>query len=67
MIDRPVNIAVVGLGYWGPNVLRNLQELEEAEVSYACDLRPEALATVQRRYPALRPTADIDTVLTRRK
>lgn len=63
MIDRPVNIAVVGLGYWGPNVLRNLQELEEAEVSYACDLRPEALATVQRRYPALRPTADIDTVL----
>ena len=34
----PVNIAVVGLGYWGPNVLRNLYELEEAEVVH--DLRP---------------------------
>jgi predicted dehydrogenase len=63
VVERPVNIAVVGLGYWGPNVLRNLQELEEAEVSYICDLRPEPLVQAQRRYPALRATADIDTAL----
>ena len=32
--------AVVGLGYWGPNLVRNLNELPEAEL--ACDLRPQA-------------------------
>ena len=63
MLERAVNIGVVGLGYWGPNVLRNLQELEQAEVSYACDLRADALDAARRRYPALRATADIDTVL----
>jgi predicted dehydrogenase len=62
-VEGPVNIAVIGLGYWGPNVLRNLQELEQAEVSYVCDVRPEPLAQALRRYPALRSTGDLDTVL----
>ena len=63
MVERPVNIAVIGLGYWGPNVLRNFQELEQAEVSYVCDLRPEPLAQALRRYPTLRSAGDLDTVL----
>jgi len=54
---------LVGLGYWGPNVLRNLQELEEAEVSYVCDLRREPLAHALRRYPTLRAIRDLDSVL----
>jgi predicted dehydrogenase len=62
-VEVPVNIAVVGLGYWGPNVLRNLQELEQAEVSYVCDLRAEPLAQALRRYPTLRSAGDLDTVL----
>jgi predicted dehydrogenase len=62
-VERPVNIAVVGLGYWGPNVLRNLQELEKAEVSYVCDLRREPLAQALRRYPTLTSASDLDTVL----
>jgi predicted dehydrogenase len=49
----PVRIAVVGLGYWGPNLVRNLHELPEAEVACVCDARPEALAKIQRRYPAI--------------
>jgi predicted dehydrogenase len=63
VLERPVNIAVVGLGYWGPNVLRNLQEVQQADVSCVCDLRPEPLAQAQRRYPAVRATVDVDTVL----
>jgi predicted dehydrogenase len=64
MVEPPVNIAVVGLGYWGPNVLRNLQELGEAEVSYVCDRRLEPLSQVVRRYPTLKPVLDFETVLT---
>lgn len=63
MVEAPVNIAVIGLGYWGPNVLRNFQELEQAEISYVCDLRPEPLAQALRRYPTLRSAGDLDTVL----
>ena len=35
-----VRVAVVGLGYWGPNLVRNLNELPEAEVVAVCDLEP---------------------------
>src|SRR3712207_684837 len=64
MVEPPVNIAVVGLGYWGPNILRNLPELGEAEVSYVCDRRLEPLSQVVRRYQTRRPVLDIETVLT---
>jgi predicted dehydrogenase len=59
----PVRIAVVGLGYWGPNLVRNLHELPEAEVACVCDLRPEALAAIGRRYPAVAQTTSFDDVL----
>jgi len=47
---------VVGLGYWGPNLLRNLVELDEADVVLMCDERPERLALWGRRYPAVETT-----------
>jgi predicted dehydrogenase len=60
---RPVRVAVVGLGYWGPNLVRNLVELPEAELAYVCDLREDALAAVARRYPAVRNTTSFEDVL----
>jgi predicted dehydrogenase len=58
-----VGVAVVGLGYWGPNLVRNLHEVEDAHPALVCDLRPEALETIQRRYPAVRATTDFNEVL----
>ena len=60
---RPLRIAVVGLGYWGPNIVRNLYELEEAEVAYVCDQRREALDSIGRRYPAVQRTTRYREVL----
>jgi predicted dehydrogenase len=59
----PVRSAVVGLGYWGPNLVRNLHEIDEAEVVWACDARPAALEKIGRRYPAMRLTSDFEDVL----
>jgi predicted dehydrogenase len=59
----PVRIAVVGLGYWGPNLVRNLHEVPEAEVVWACDLREEALSALARRYPAVPRTTTFEQVL----
>jgi predicted dehydrogenase len=55
--------AVVGLGYWGPNLVRNLHELEGAEVAYVCDLREDALAKMSRRYPSVATTTSYADVL----
>jgi predicted dehydrogenase len=59
----PVNIAVVGLGYWGPNLVRNLHELPEAHVGYVCDPRESALQSIARRYPGIAGVRAYETVL----
>ena len=64
-LPAPVRIAVVGLGYWGPNLVRNLHELPEAEVGYVCDGRAEPLEAIRRRYPAIGVTRSYDAVLER--
>jgi predicted dehydrogenase len=60
---EPVGVAVVGLGYWGPNVVRNLHEVHEAEVVMVCDSRMEAMRTLARRYPAVPQTTTFAKVL----
>ncbi len=59
----PVRTAVVGLGYWGPNLIRNLNELEAAELRWICDLDPSRLDAVGRRYPAVACTREFDDLL----
>jgi predicted dehydrogenase len=58
-----VGVAVVGLGYWGPNLVRNLHEVEDASPALVCDLRLEALDAIHRRYPAVRTTTRFEDVL----
>ena len=60
---RPVRVAVVGLGYWGPNLVRNLFELEHTEAVAVCDARAPAIETVRRRFPTLRGTTRFEDVL----
>jgi predicted dehydrogenase len=59
----PVRIAVVGLGYWGPNLVRNLQEVDCAEVVGVCDVRQDRRELIGKRYPAIRLCEDVDDVL----
>jgi predicted dehydrogenase len=58
----PVGVAVVGLGYWGPNLVRNFQELPGAVVEVVCDARPEALRPLIKRYPGMRATTELEDV-----
>ncbi|HKF76365.1 MAG TPA: Gfo/Idh/MocA family oxidoreductase [Candidatus Dormibacteraeota bacterium] len=53
-----VGVAVVGYGYWGPNLVRNFAEVPEAQVVGVSDLRRGRLETVAARYPAVRATTD---------
>jgi predicted dehydrogenase len=58
-----IRVAVVGLGYWGPNLIRNLLESPLYEVACVCDTRPEAIDAVQRRHRELRGTTRFDDIL----
>jgi predicted dehydrogenase len=60
---RPVRVAVVGFGYWGPNLVRNLHELECTDVVAVCDLRSDRLAAVGKRFPNVRLSDTFDAVL----
>ena len=57
------NVAIVGYGYWGPNLLRNYLEVPGVSVTWVCDRRPEALEKVRRRYPAQAVSGSYDEVL----
>ena len=59
----PVRVAVVGLGYWGPNLVRNFHELGTADVVGVCDERPERRDLIARRYPAVTSYAEYGAML----
>ncbi|HVV59427.1 MAG TPA: Gfo/Idh/MocA family oxidoreductase [Gaiellaceae bacterium] len=58
--DRP-RVGVVGLNYWGPNLVRNFDEL--ADLAWLCDLEEERRERLGARYPAARVTADYADLL----
>jgi predicted dehydrogenase len=62
-MNRRLRVAVVGLGYWGPNLVRNFHEVEDVEVAWICDLDERALEAIGRRYPAVAQTRNYADVL----
>jgi len=56
-------LAVVGLGYWGPNLARNFDRLPEAELAWLCDASESARARLADAFPDARLTGDLDQLL----
>jgi protoporphyrinogen oxidase/predicted dehydrogenase len=58
-----IRVGVVGVGYWGPNLVRNFAESPLFDVAYVCDTRPDALETIARRYPGIACTTRYEELL----
>ena len=56
-------LAIVGLGYWGPNLMRVAWDLEGVRVKTICDRDQDALARYARKYPGVTATTDLDLLL----
>jgi predicted dehydrogenase len=56
-------VALIGYGYWGPNLLRNYMELPSARMKWVCDKDANKLARAKVRYPAVTVTEDYSDVL----
>jgi len=54
-------VGLAGLGYWGPNLARNFDDL--ADLAWLCDLSPELQERFTSRYPQSRMTAAFDEML----
>jgi predicted dehydrogenase len=62
-IRRMIHIAVIGYGYWGPNLVRNFQETAGAHLLACCDLSQPRLAQAKLKHPSVLLTTDYDEVL----
>lgn len=58
-----LNIAVVGCGYWGPNLIRNFNSLSDCEVKMVCDVEANRLGHVRNLYPEVKATTKFDEVV----
>lgn len=58
-----VGCALIGFGYWGPNLARNLQNVAGAKLLYICDRDQHELLRAARLYPGVQVTQSFETVL----
>jgi len=59
-----LKIGVIGYGYWGPNIVRNFQDVEGVCVQCVCDVSPKSLERAKRAFPTLEVTPDCRDVIT---
>jgi len=59
----PVRVGVVGLGYWGPNLARNLAAIPGCQLAWLCDADEQARARLAPFFPDARLTADLEDLL----
>jgi predicted dehydrogenase len=61
--ERPVNVGVVGMNYWGPNLARNFDRLEGCRLAWVCDRDEAVLDRHRAAYPGSTFTTDLDDLL----
>jgi predicted dehydrogenase len=54
---------MIGVGYWGPNLIRNFSDLDDAQVVACSDLSQERLNKIAKRYPGVKCTTDYEELL----
>ena len=59
----PIRVGVAGLGYWGPNLARNLAAIPGCELAWLCDAEERARAKAGASFPAARLTGALEDLL----
>jgi predicted dehydrogenase len=62
-MEKVLNVAVAGCGYWGPNLVRNFSSLSDCRVKQVCDTEEKRLAHMKKLYPSVSATANFDDLL----
>ena len=59
-----IRVGVIGYGYWGPNIVRNLHGLDNTQVAMVCDHSTQALGKLRKSFPGVASCTDANEVLT---
>jgi len=51
---KDIGVAIIGLGYWGPNLVRNFYKTQGTDVAGVCDLSKERLQIIKKDYPSIK-------------
>ena len=60
-----IRVGIVGLGYWGPNLVRCFSGLENCKVTAVCDQNYDQLLKIKDRFPGVYPIENFDALLDR--
>lgn len=58
-----MNIGIIGIGYWGPNLVRNFSAQKNVAKVIACDQRQERLDFIKSKTPSVITVSDIDELM----
>lgn len=58
-----INAAIIGVGRWGPNILRNLLSMDNVRVVKVCDLDAVRLSAIKKRFPGIPTTTRTEDIL----
>ena len=61
--EQPVRIGIAGLGYWGPNLARNISTYGGSTLAWLCDRKESALHDAAVRHPGVRTTSSYEEML----
>jgi len=62
-MKETIKVGVVGCGYWGPNLIRNLRQSPDCQLKLICDASEERLAHMQRLHPGVATTRRFEDLL----
>jgi predicted dehydrogenase len=62
-MKKPVNVGVVGCGYWGPNLIRNFRALPDCRLKTMCDVSEARLKHLRVLYPEVEAETDFEKML----
>jgi len=58
-----IHFGVIGYGYWGPNIVRNIRSLDGAKLMAVCDTNKNAAERARKAHPDVRVTTDPAEIL----
>ena len=61
-MEKKLNVAIIGCGYWGPNLIRNFYSNPDCEVKYVCDMDESRLSHIVSLYPKIQTTTETSVV-----
>jgi predicted dehydrogenase len=62
-MTKKINVGVVGCGYWGPNLIRNLRSLNDCHLKLMCDTNQSRLSHLSSIYPEVETATDYEHML----